>query len=106
MGWAEEEIAAAQVRHPDHQDLLYHSFTLLRPTSPRMTTEFVYRAHCRELLDRLAAGGNAREATDAEVAVACAQSSLVVLPSPAGISVYMRAWTRAFPDQPAFTNLG
>jgi hypothetical protein len=52
---AEEEIEAARARHPQHADRLYHSFSLLQPITglDRMRTEFVYRSHCRELLDRV-----------------------------------------------------
>jgi len=104
--WAEDEITAAQARHPADADLLYHSFALLWPTAWLMRTEWVYRGHCRELLDRTAAGGDPREPTNAEVAIACCEASLRFSLSPAGLTVYMRAWAAAFPDQPAFTNLG
>lgn len=106
IGWAEEEIEAARARHPGQDDLLYHCFTLLQPTAARMTTEWVYRAHCRELLDRVAADGDPREATDAEVASVCCQVSLRVPLNSAAVTVYMRAWASAFPDQLAITDLG
>jgi hypothetical protein len=104
--WAEDEITAGQDRHPDQADLLYHCFTLLKPTTPPMTTQFVYRAHCRELLDRMAEAGDPREPTNAEIAIGCAHVSLVIPLSRAAMTLYMRAWSAAFPDQPAFTNLG
>jgi hypothetical protein len=55
MEWAEEEIEQARARHPQHADRIYHAFLLLRPNEAlhRMQTEFVYRSHCRELLDRV-----------------------------------------------------
>src|SRR6266498_2389174 len=91
--WAEDEIAAAQHRHPNQADLLYHCFTLLKPTAPPMTTQFVYRGHCRELLDRTAEAGDPREPTNAEIAIGCAHVSLVIPLSRAGMTLYMRVWT-------------
>jgi hypothetical protein len=96
--WAEDEIDAAQDRHPDQADLLYHCFTLLQPTAAPMTTQFVYRGHCRELLDRVAEGGDPREPTNAEMAVGCPHVSLVIPLSRAAMTIYMRVWSAAFPD--------
>jgi hypothetical protein len=50
---AESMIEAALRADPAHADVLWHSFGLLRPTCDRMNTEFVYRAHVRELLERV-----------------------------------------------------
>lgn len=76
MEIAEEEIAAAQKRHPGTSDRLYHSFMLLVPSHERMEYEPVYRSHCRELLDRVAAGGDTRIGTAAEVCCALHDVSL------------------------------
>lgn len=54
IAWGEDEITKGMRHHPHAADALHHSFTLLRPTSDRMNTEFVYRRHCQELLDRVA----------------------------------------------------
>ncbi len=102
-GWAEEEIEAAQGRHPRHWDLLYHGFCLLRPTLDM--NEMVYRAHCRELLERLVADEDTRVPTAAEVVLVCRNISLITPINGAGTLVYMRAWRRAFPDLPAFESL-
>jgi hypothetical protein len=95
MDWAEEEIAQARQRHPTMTDTLYHSFTLLTPTHDLMKTEVVYRAHCRELLDRVASVQDTRPGTAIEVCCACsATSALAPLTSPAA-GLYMRTWTAA-----------
>ncbi|GLX06704.1 hypothetical protein Misp03_36310 [Microbispora sp. NBRC 16548] len=104
MDWAENEIAAGIRRHPASADLLFHSFTLLRPTSRHMATEFVYRAHCRELLDRAATGQDTRFGTAVEVCCACCDSSqLAPLTSPAA-GLYLRMWGMAFPGLPMFAD--
>lgn len=92
--WAEDEIAQAQHRHRDRADLLYHAFGLLRPTAALVRTEWVYRAHCRELLDRLAAGRDTRPATAAELASLCSRISQTVPLSTPAVTVYLRATAR------------
>jgi hypothetical protein len=102
LDWAEDEIRLAQHRHQAAADHLYHAIVVLAPTSRLMTTEFVYRSHCRELLNRIAEGDDTREATAAEVAAACSEVSLVLPLGTAGNTLYRRTWTQAFPDQPVF----
>lgn len=99
IAWAEAEIERAGTEHPDHRDVLFHAFGLLRPTADAMTTEFVYRSHCRELLERVVAGDDTRVPTNAEIAVACSLASLEGPLTTAAVTVYMRAWARAFPDK-------
>lgn len=99
LDWAEDEIRLAQSHHARHADTLYHSFTLLRPTSARMSTEFVYRSHCRELLDRVAAGHDTRPGTAAEVCCVCADISRVTPMNTAATGLYFRMWAQAFPGQ-------
>jgi hypothetical protein len=102
LEWAEDEIGQAMQRHPSQRDVLYHSFSLLRPTHEFMSTEFVYRSHCREILERLVADADTRPGTAAEVCCICCDMSLrVPLRSPAA-GLYLRMWTAAFPDQPMF----
>jgi hypothetical protein len=97
---AEEEIDNACARYPHHRDTLFHSFRLLRPTLPRMTSAFVYRSHCQELLDRVARGEDTRPGTAAEVCCLCADiSTQVPLNSPAA-GLYFRMWAQAFPHTP------
>jgi hypothetical protein len=71
--WAEEEIDRALRRHPAAADAIYHGFTLLMPTHPRLSRELVYRAHCRELVDRIADGADTRPDTAAEVCCRASQ---------------------------------
>jgi hypothetical protein len=102
MGWAEDEIAAACRRHPGHADTLYHAFSLLRPRDiDALATEFVYRSHAAELLDRLAAGADTRPATAAEVCAVSAQASQRVPMHGVAAGLYFRMWQAAFPAHPA-----
>jgi len=102
MDWADEEIAAASRRHPGQADLLYHAFPVLTPrhVGPGMGTEFVYRGHVRELLDRLATGADLRPATAAEICLALSDVSMVVSMHGAGAGLYFRMWLAAFPGHP------
>lgn len=97
--WAEEEIEAAQRRHGEHdRGPLWKSFGLLRPTQDRSWPERVYRTHCRELLDRIAAGADTRPATDAEkLAVLSAASQTAPLNGGAE-TLYLRIGARRFPE--------
>lgn len=78
MGIAEEEIAAAQSRHPEKADSLRGAFmSLVPPVSMRgPVCPDVYRAHVRELLERVAAGRPTGPITDAEVLLALSWGSL------------------------------
>ena len=99
MGVAEEGIAAAQARHPRAADRIYHSFRLLKPTQERMETEFVYRSHVRELLDRVAANADTRPGTAAEVCCVMLQTSMLAPLRSSAAGLYMRMWQAAgFPD--------
>jgi hypothetical protein len=55
---AEDEIEQATGRHPGAADDLFHAYPILLPAigASAWGTEFVLRAHCRELLERIAAG--------------------------------------------------
>jgi hypothetical protein len=100
MGWAEDEIEQAQRRHPGAVDAIWHSFSLLTPVHPLMNrSEPLYRAYCREILDRVAAGADTRPGTAAEICcVASEASEKAPLTSPA-FGLYARAFRVAFPDQ-------
>ncbi|MBO3732786.1 hypothetical protein [Glycomyces niveus] len=101
MDIAEEEIAAAQKRHPDASDRLYHSFKLLVPSHERMEYEPVYRAHCREILHRVATGGDTRIGTAAEVCCTLHDVSLIAPLRSAASGLYLRMWRAAgLPDFP------
>lgn len=100
LEWAEEEIQAAMRRHPRVADTLWHSNMLLRPHGDRrLMTEFVFRAHCRELLERVAAGEDTRPATDAEI---CCATLAIAAQTPirtTAFGMHMRLWHRAFPGK-------
>ncbi len=104
MQWAEEEIAKATALHPEQADVLYHAFTLLRPRDigPGMGTQFVYRGHARELLERVAAGQDTRPGTAAEICLAFCEISQIAPMREAGNGLYFRMWLAAFPDQLIF----
>jgi hypothetical protein len=100
LEWAEDEIQAAMRRHPDASDTLWHSLMLLRPNDyHRLITEWVFRSHCRELLERVAAGEDTRPATDAEI---CCMTLAVATRTPihtAAYGMHIRLWHRAFPGK-------
>lgn len=97
IGWAEDEIRAAQRRHPHARDLLFHSFALLCQTHELMSKERVFRSHCRELLDRVAAGGDTRPGTTAEVIVSLSEASHLAPLTGTATGLYGRLWGQAFP---------
>lgn len=97
--WAEDEIRRAQQQHPDVADVLHHSFSLLTATHERMTTEFIYRAHARELIERVAAGVSTKPGTSVEVVLLLMRASLVTPLNTTAFGLYLRMWRRAgLPD--------
>ncbi|WP_067903735.1 hypothetical protein [Nocardia vaccinii] len=60
-----------------------------------MSTEFVYRSHARELLERVAAGADTRPGTAAEVAAAMMATSLAAPLNSTGVGLYLRMWRKA-----------
>jgi hypothetical protein len=102
VSWAADEIQQAMERHPAERDVLYHSHSLLRPTHNLMSTEFVFRSHCHELLERLVSGADTRPGTAAEACCICCDISLRAPLNSPGAGLYLRMWTAAFPGQPMF----
>lgn len=77
MEWAEVEIAAAKLRHPDKTDIIHDTFKHLCPSPilhPR--NEFTYRAHAREIIERVINGEDLAPATDAELCCVFCEGSL------------------------------
>ena len=105
MAWADEEIEAAQHRHPAATDLIGDSFVLLRPTQPLMRTEAVYRAHCRELIDRVAGGEDTRPGTAAECCAALSEASLRAPLRSSAVGLYARMWRAAGLPPTALTDV-
>ncbi|GEM29130.1 hypothetical protein NN3_01370 [Nocardia neocaledoniensis NBRC 108232] len=95
LEWAEDEIRRAQHRHPDVADVLHHSFPLLTATEERMATEFVYRAHAQELLDRVATGVSTKPGTSVEVVLSLMRASLVTPLNTTAFGLYVRMWRQA-----------
>ncbi|NNH73795.1 hypothetical protein HLB23_28740 [Nocardia uniformis] len=97
--WTEVEIAAAQQRHPAHADVLFHAFYLMQLTNARMCCEMLLRAHCRELLERVAAGEDTRPGTAVEVLLLTHRSSLAAPLTTAAVGLFLRMWkAAALPD--------
>jgi len=97
---AEDEIEQAVARHPQAADDLFHSFCLLLPAfeADAWGTEFVLRAHCRELLERVASGADTRPGTNVECLLAMVQVSKAVPLNGPAAGFYFRMWSGAFPD--------
>ncbi|MFY1688146.1 hypothetical protein [Plantactinospora sp. WMMB782] len=95
MEWAEEEIEAARKRHPEADDRIWKSFLLLQPTHDLMRVEMTYRAHCRELLDRVAAGEDTRPGTAAECCIALCETSQAGPLRESAAGLYFRMWEKA-----------
>lgn len=104
MEWAEDELSHAIRRHPSEADALFHGFHLLAPTHDLMTTDFVYRSHCRELLGRIVAGADTRPGTAAEACCALRDCSVRASLSSPAAGLYLRMWCEAFPEQPMFAD--
>ena len=105
MAWAEQEIEKAQARHPMQADRIFHSFILLNPSGHEcMATEFVFRSHCAELLDRVAADTDTRPGTAAEVCCVMYTTSQAAPLTSTAAGLYMRMWQLAgFPELIEFT---
>ncbi|NNH73794.1 hypothetical protein HLB23_28735 [Nocardia uniformis] len=95
IGWAEDEIAAAQRRHRGAADQLWHCFVLLKHEHELMRREILFRAHCREILERVAAGHDTRDGTAAEVVVVLRAACLAVPLTSTGAGLYLRMWRAA-----------
>jgi hypothetical protein len=111
MEIAEEEITAAQLRHGEpvpQRDAanriigvrgpIWSAFGLLDLKPASRMTDLLYRAHCRELLDRVAAGADTRPATAAEMLTAVKEVSLATPLTGAATGLYFRLFARLFPD--------
>ena len=96
---AEDEIEQAAARHPQSADDLFHSFRLLLPAfeARAWQTEFVYRAHCRELLERVARGEDTRPGTNAECLIAISQVAMEIPLNGPAAGFYLRVCSGAFP---------
>jgi hypothetical protein len=98
MGWAEDEIEKAQARHGETgRGPLWNSFLTVRQNEDHMADEIIYRAHAREILDRVAAGHDVRPGTDAEMIASIRAASLMAPLSSTAATLYFRIAARSFP---------
>ncbi|MFJ4651040.1 hypothetical protein ACIP5Y_07180 [Nocardia sp. NPDC088792] len=97
--WTEQEIAAAQQRHPEQADVLFHAYDLPQLTNARLCCELLLRAHCRELLERVATGQDTRPGTAVEVLLLTHRASRTAPLTGAAVGLFLRMWkAAALPD--------
>lgn len=100
MEIAEGLIEELGRQHPGSADVIWHSFSLLRPTHSLMhKTDMIYRSHCREILQRVIDAADTRPGTAAECCIVCCETSQIAPLTVAGVGTYMRMWQAAgLPD--------
>ena len=105
MEWAEDAIRKAQRRHPSQKSAIWHSFNLLRDNTGRMTTETVYAAHAREILDRVARNEDTRPATNVEIVIGLLRTAEISPLTHEGFALLSRCWKAAnLPANPELTD--
>jgi hypothetical protein len=93
---AEVEMEAARCR--TGSELPDGTFLLLQPTDlMEQVASWVFRGHCRELLDRVAEGQDTRSATDAELVLALRRLSVAEPLTGVTVGLYLRLFARVFP---------
>jgi len=102
MELCEDEITKAQARHPEHKDIVWRDgFKLLCPNVyVRDASEPVYRAHCAELLDRVAQGLDTTLGTRAEVMMGLSATSLKAPLTHTAAVLYAQLFREIFADAP------
>lgn len=96
--WADDEIEKAQARYGETgRGPLWSSFGLLRRSHVEMDDEIIYRAHAREILERVAAGHDLRPGTDAEMITVLRDASLKAPFTSSAACLYFRIAARSFP---------
>ncbi len=110
MEIAEEEISAAKKRHPLAAAAIHEAFRILCPSDLlREASDRLYGAHCRELLDRVAAnsqGPDLSRPTAAELCAALSQLSAAGPLSHDYVVAYGEVFRRAFPDAEPVNGFG
>ncbi len=102
MELAEEEIDAAKRRHPLAAGRIHRAFRHLCP-SPALSAapEKLFRAHCTELLERVAAGCDLRPGTTAEVLAVLSELSLRAPLERAHTLLFVKLFSDLFPEAAA-----
>jgi hypothetical protein len=98
MGWAEDEIESAQQRHGEQGrgPIYRRGFPEVKQLD-LIDSEMLFRAHCREILDRIATGRDTRPGTDAELIRVLREASLRAPMTPGVDCLYFRLFARTFP---------
>jgi len=88
---AEDEIEKAQVRHPKESEAIWETFrSLERPEVLYGKSEELYRAHCHELLDRVAKGDDIDIVTRAEAVAVLSEMTFKSRLIPDAENLYIR----------------
>jgi hypothetical protein len=100
MEWAEDEIELAQDRYGEtgHGPIWKQGFAAVKQTD-LIDSELLFRAHCREILGRIADGDDLRPGTDAEIIWVLRNASLRSPMQPGIDCLYFRLFARRFPVQ-------
>ena len=97
---AEEEITAAILKSPMSAEALNGAFRCLQPSHIfRGLHEKLYRAYCRELLERVIDGTSLDIATKAEVLVALSRTSLRAPLNRNALVLYEKLFAEVFGDE-------
>ncbi|MGW3274941.1 hypothetical protein ACWDFH_26225 [Streptomyces kronopolitis] len=107
MEWAESEIEKAMARHGEPKPPegkrgtgpIWNSFSLLKVDgNEKLLREVLYRAHCHEILERVANGQDTRPGTDAEIVLVIHEASLVAPMNSGAACLYFRLLDRSVPE--------
>lgn len=105
MEIAENEIAKAKERYPEDAERLHDCFKLMCPSAPLSDRpDKLYRAHCRELLERVHNNIDARPGTAAEVLAIMSTWSLEHMPDHNAVALMGRLFAQVFPEQDAYND--
>ncbi len=107
MGIAEEEIEAAKKKWPDKKAEIHAAFGALAPGElSRYGSDRLYRAHARELLERVAKGERLELGTDAECLAALSLASLKAPLASGHVAAMEKAFASVFPKNALGPNVG
>lgn len=105
MEWAEDEIKAAQRMYGEtgHGPIWKRGFAAVKQVD-LIGSEMLFRAHCREILGRIADGDDLRPGTDAEIILVLRGASLRAPMTPGVDCLYFRLFARCFPVESSLIN--
>ena len=102
MAIAEDEISRGQQRHPNHSDKIFAMFRHLCPTPMlRHVPDEVFRAHCRELIERVANDEDIQPGTNAELLAFLSKLSLESALDRVHFLLYQQLFHELLPSQAA-----